>query len=168
MAEQASSSATTYSPVQLLADLRAGIWSDLATPGKAIDIYRRNVQRGYLETVDDRLNGRVEPTDEVRALLKGELRTLDRQIAAALPRTTDVVTQRHLQDARDSIQNILDPRAQRARPAALGGRVGGAAIADDVSPARVTSPGKFDFDNDPFAPNSLDCWPTYRLKPLSK
>jgi hypothetical protein len=163
MAEQASASTTAYSPVQLLADLRAGIWSELATPAKAIDIYRRNVQRGYLDVIDNRLNGGLEPTDEVRSLLKGELRLLDRRIAAAIPAATDPVTQRHLQDARDTIQTILDPRAQRTRAVAIVGRIGGAGIADESAPVRSASPSKFDFDNDPFAPTWIGCWPTYRL-----
>jgi hypothetical protein len=163
MAEQAAASPAAYSPVQLLADLRRGIWSELAAPAQAIDIYRRNVQRGYLETIDDRLNGRVEPSDEVRSLLKGELRAVDRQIAAALPRATDAATQRHLQDARDTIQNILDPRAQRTRPAAPGARGGAAAVVDPSGFRRLAFPDKFDFENDPFAPATLGCWPTYRL-----
>jgi len=162
MAEQAAASPAAYSPIQLLADLRRGVWSELAAPA-AIGIYRRNVQRGYLETIDDRLNGRLEPSDEVRSLLKGELRTLDRQIAAAIPRASDTVTQRHLQDSRDAIQNILDPRAQRTRPAAPGGRGGAAALGDASGFRRLAFPDKFDFDNDPFAPATLDCWPTYRL-----
>ena len=52
----------------------------------AIDIYRRNLHRSYLDTVDNRLNGTTEPSDEVRALLRGELRALDDEIEAALTR----------------------------------------------------------------------------------
>jgi hypothetical protein len=44
---------------------------------------------------------------------------------------TDEVTKRHLQDSRDEIAKILDPRAMRTRPggdaaAGRGGRGGGA------------------------------------------
>ena len=45
------------------------MWAELAKPGAVIDIYRRNLQRSYLGTIDDRLNGNTEPSDEVRALL---------------------------------------------------------------------------------------------------
>ena len=65
----------------------------------------------------------------MRSLLKGELRALDKQLATALPMATDEVTKRHLQDSRDEIAKILDPRAMRTRPAgagAPGGRGGGA------------------------------------------
>jgi hypothetical protein len=60
----------------------------------------------------------------VRALLKGELRALDRELQAALaaaPATADETTHRHLQDSRDEIAKILDPRAMRQRPAAPAG-----------------------------------------------
>jgi hypothetical protein len=116
-----------YPPVMFLGDLRKGIWVELDTPGAAIDIYRRNLQRSYLDQIDNRLNLGAPPSDEVRSLLKGELRALDKQLAAALPTATDEVTRRHLQDSRDTITMILDPRAMRTRatPAAGGGRGGG-------------------------------------------
>ena len=79
--------------------------------------------------MDDRLNGTTVPSDEVRALLRGELRALDVQIRKALPVVTDEVSRRHFMDARDQIAMSLDPRAMRTRtppPAgAPGGRGGG-------------------------------------------
>jgi hypothetical protein len=117
-----------YSPIRFLSELRAGVWAELAKPATPIDIYRRNLQRSYLDTVDDRLNGNTAPSDEVRALLRGELRTLAGQIQKGLPLVTDEVTKRHLQDSRDQIAATLDPRAMRTRtpPAAAvpGGRGG--------------------------------------------
>jgi hypothetical protein len=115
-----------YTPVQFLTELRKGVWAELAKPGTAIDIYRRNLQRSYLGTIDDRLNGNTEPSDEVRALLRGELRALDVEIQASIAGASDVATRRHLQDSRDQISMILDPRAMRTRTAdpAAGGRGG--------------------------------------------
>ena len=115
-----------YTPVQFLTELRKGVWVELAKPGTAIDIYRRNLQRSYLGTIDDRLNGNTEPSDEVRALLRGELRALDVEIQASIAGASDVATRRHLQDSRDQITMILDPRAMRTRTAdpAAGGRGG--------------------------------------------
>jgi hypothetical protein len=123
---------TAYPPVAFLGDLRKGVWVELDTPAQPIDIYRRNLQRSYLDVIDQRLNeGAAPPSDEVRSLLKGELRALDKQLATALPMATDEVTKRHLQDSRDEIAKILDPRAMRTRPggdaaAGRGGRGGGA------------------------------------------
>ena len=170
--QSALSPRDAYTPLQLLTDLRAGIWSELSTPTVAIDIYRRNVQRAYLDTIDARLNGGAEPTDEIRALLKGELRTMDQQIALALPKVTDTTTRRHLQDARDTIAATLDARAQRARPAGViaiigGGR--GAGPAGEFSPAETelevfSTSGRYDFENDPFLKPTAACFPDLVLR----
>ncbi len=130
MVEQvALDGAIAYTPVRFLADLRTGVWSELATPATPISIYRRNLHRSYLDAVDDRLNGNIAPSDEVRSLLRGELRALDAEIRRAAAAVTDEVSRRHLQDARDQIAASLDPRAMRTRtppPAGLlGGRGGG-------------------------------------------
>jgi hypothetical protein len=123
MVEQAAiDGPMAYTPIQFLTELRKGVWAEVAKPGTAIDIYRRNLQRSYLGTIDDRLNGNTEPSDEVRALLRGELRAVDVEIQNGMA-GTDAVTRRHLQDSRDQISTILDPRAMRTRtpdPAAAG------------------------------------------------
>ena len=127
MVEQAAlDGSLAYTPVRYLSELRAGVWAELAKPSAPIDIYRRNLHRSYLDAVDDRLNGNTAPSDEVRALLRGELRALDQQIQKALALVTDEASRRHLQDARDQIAMSLDPRAMRTRtpPAAAAGRGG--------------------------------------------
>jgi hypothetical protein len=155
--------AAAYTPVQFLADVREGIWAEVAArPVGAIDVYRRNVQRVYLDTIDDRLNGgAAEPSGEVRALLRGELRAVDRQIETALGgNLTDAATERHLRDAREQIAMILDPRAMRTRPAApaaaagRGGRGGQAG-----QPGALVSSARYDYDNDPFLLPPTTCWP---------
>jgi hypothetical protein len=120
MAEQvALDGATAYSPLQFLQELRAGVWSELAT-GAPINIYRRNLQRAYLDNMDSRLNG-SGGAEEVRALVKGEIRALDRQLQAAMATTTDSTTKMHLQDCRDEIATMLDPLVPRPTGAGGGG-----------------------------------------------
>jgi hypothetical protein len=115
-----------YPLADMLADVRRGIWSELAS-GSEIDAVRRNLQRAYLELFDAKLNGarpvRGGPTapgapvtlgvprqsSDARALLRGELTALDAQIAAALPRLRDRVTRYHLLDVRHEIRRILEP-----------------------------------------------------------
>jgi len=107
-----------YSPVRFLGDLRSGLWSELNRPEAAIDVYRRNVQRSYLNTIDNLLNGSEAPSGEVRSLLAGELRALDRALETALPGVTDESTKRHLEDSRHQIARILEQgiaRIPRAR-----------------------------------------------------
>ncbi|HKT79903.1 MAG TPA: zinc-dependent metalloprotease, partial [Vicinamibacterales bacterium] len=170
LVEQAALEQTAYTPIEFLAAVRRGIWSELATPGRPIDTFRRNTQRVYLDTIDNRLNGTVEPSDEVRSLLKGELRAARATIVAAIPAATDQATRRHLEDARDQIDNTLDPKAQRARPgtgAAAAGRGVAPGTGAIASGTNVTAPGsravlsssaRFDYDNDPFLRTPEDCW----------
>ena len=77
--------------------------------------------------MDSRLNG-GDGSTEVRALVRGELRALDRQIQTALPGVTDEMTRRHLQDCRDEIAASLDrlvPRPEGLGGGGRGGRGGG-------------------------------------------
>jgi len=170
MAEQTVMVPGAYTPLQFLGDLRNGIWAELKTPAAPIDIFRRNVQRAYIDTLDNRLNVGPAPVDEIRAMLRGELRTLDGQIAAALPRVTDAVTRRHLQDARDTIATALDPRAMRTRATGLnlllGGRGTGAAslVAGRPDDTRALTTGAYDADHDPFLEPSAACFVDYVIR----
>jgi hypothetical protein len=110
--------AAAYAPLQFLMDLRNGVWAETAKPGTAINLYRRNVQRAYLDSMDDRLNGQPAASAEVRALVKGELRMLEGQLKKAVSAAgLDEGTRRHLQDAVDQIEIILDPTIPRPAPA---------------------------------------------------
>jgi hypothetical protein len=149
-----------YTPLQFLGDLRKGIWSELGTPAVPIDVFRRNTQRAYLDTFDNRINESTATSDEVRALLKGELKTLDAQIKTAMVGVTDVATRRHLDDARGQIADILDSHAMRTPPpAGAAGRGGrGGFTSDGQVVLDSTSGGKFDFDHDPFLLPPTGCW----------
>ena len=120
--------AIAYAPLQFLMDLRAGVWTELAKPGTSINIYRRNLQRSYLDNMDQKLNATPASTPEIRMLVKGELKALERQVQAAVAAPgLDENTRRHLIDTQDEIKTILDPRVPRppADPnaaAAAGGR----------------------------------------------
>jgi hypothetical protein len=142
-----------YTAPQFLSDLRRGLWAELATPAKPIDQFRRNVQRIYLDALDARLNGAAGPP-EVRSLLRGELRSVRADIVRALPAVTDRLSRLHLEDARDQIEEILDPRAMRD---SAGGRAGGALI------ILGASDWKFDWNNDPFLRTVDTCWPDYTI-----
>jgi hypothetical protein len=113
-----------YQPTRFLADLRGGIWREVyATATPVVDVFRRNVQRAYLDILDTRIHA-TATSDEMRALLKDELRTLDGRLTLVMNGTRDAATRAHLQDARDQIARTLDPRVPRPAPAAAaaGGR----------------------------------------------
>ncbi len=115
-----------YSPIQMMRDLRTGIWSELRT-GKKIDTYRRNLQKAhidrlaYLMTAENQkkqpdFGGYRKSTvvntsqSDIRSLARAELNTLKRDIRNAIPRTSDTMSKYHLQDAEQRIDMILDPK----------------------------------------------------------
>jgi hypothetical protein len=115
-----------YSPLQFLADVRNGIWSEATKPGTAVTIYRRNLQRVYLQNMDQKINGTPAASAEIRMLVKGELGALSRQLTTAIAAPTlDESTKRHFADAKEEIATILDPKVPRPEPAAGGAPAGG-------------------------------------------
>jgi hypothetical protein len=116
-----------YTMADLLTDLRAGVWSELTTPAPRIDVYRRNLQRAYLETVAyhfqspfassgpitilflEVANSSPPFTSDVRPILRGELLELQREIRSAVGRAGDPITRLHLRDLDFEITHILDP-----------------------------------------------------------
>ena len=157
LAEQAALDGNAaYRPERFLEELRTGIWSELAAPARAIGPYRRNTQRAYLDTIDNRLNGNAPPDPEVRALLRGELRTLRARLVSAIPLAVDRASRVHLEDSRDQIDEMLDPRAMRqARGTGRGGATGPAVGSSGLAP------WQFDFANDPFQRTPDGCWVDY-------
>ena len=80
---------------------------------------RRKLQRAYLESMDQKINGTPAASAEIRMLVKGELNALSRQLQTALSSTgLDENTRRHFADAREEIATILDPKVPRPEPAA--------------------------------------------------
>ena len=144
-----------YAPTDFLADLRGGLWRELAEVDVEIDAYRRNVQRTYLDLIDDRLNGRSPAEDDARPFLRGELRALDRSIAAALAQVSDRATRLHLEDVQDQIAKTLDPSVRASAPS--GG--GSSRAFDDVNLVGALV--------DPWsglAQAGESCWPDYAIR----
>ncbi|PWU02610.1 MAG: hypothetical protein C5B52_05160 [Bacteroidetes bacterium] len=118
---------SAYKVADMMNDLKQSIWSELAAK-KPIDVYRRNLQKSYIE----RIGQIVSPPpsnfggitfsfgapaammdakkSDVISVLKGNLRALRGEIKAAMPLIQDRMTQYHLQDVLDRIENILDPK----------------------------------------------------------
>ncbi len=119
----------TYPLGEYLGDLRSGIWSELRTSSVRIDAYRRGLQRSYVELVAAKLAAPAPSTPrvsssaqtgqaitapsrgstDVKAMLRMELRTLDRDLAAAQGKAADAMTRAHLAEARWQIERALDP-----------------------------------------------------------
>lgn len=114
-----------YRVSDLLTDVRAGVWTELSSGSPRVDVFRRNLQRAYLEAVERQLNPPATPAQpaqfgqparprfagDARALLRGELAEIDDLARRALARTNDSMTRLHLRDVRMEIARILEPEA---------------------------------------------------------
>ena len=115
-----------YKATEVMDDLRRAIFSEVYNR-KATDVYRRNLQKMFVERIITLLPGgaaplslgsigitfQVSPSLNIKntdaySILKGTLRTLRNDIKAALPLTTDNMTKLHLQDLSDRITDVLE------------------------------------------------------------
>ena len=99
-------------------DLQNGIWSELYKPAPVVDLYRRNLQRAYLETLRTKLQGDSATPTDLRPVATGSLMDLQRAIDRALVKTTDADTRLHLMDSRSTIERILKAPVVVTQPAA--------------------------------------------------
>jgi hypothetical protein len=102
-----------YTPTEFLADVRVGVFGEMLQSSVKIDAYRRNLQRAYLDLVATRLNGAQPTTDDQRPMLRGQLQTISANARNAAAKAADRVTRLHLEDLRDQIAKILDPKYQQ-------------------------------------------------------
>ncbi len=101
-----------YAPLEMLGDLRQGVWSEIYDH-EAVDPYRRNLQRMYINNIASAFEndeaGRVDiATSDIRPLLRVELNTLDQDLDQASSRISDALTKAHIEDIQNRIADILD------------------------------------------------------------
>ncbi|MGE5518286.1 MAG: zinc-dependent metalloprotease [Candidatus Dadabacteria bacterium] len=120
--------ANAYTATEMITDLRKGIWSELAAR-KPIDIYRRGLQKAFVDRLVNNLTPDNSPTPVVStgrgggqtmssdysktsdaiSIVKAQLRSLQSEIRAALPVYKDAESRAHLQDINDRITEALNP-----------------------------------------------------------
>lgn len=117
----------TYQVDEMLNDVKKGVWSELTTK-KPTDVYRRNLQKAYVDALANILNPpapaqiqglpaslaalltvNVKNTD-IPSIVRAHLTALRNDIIAAIPGTTDKLTKYHLQDVSERIKRALDPK----------------------------------------------------------
>jgi hypothetical protein len=108
--QEAVDGSSAYTPTEFFGDVRRAVWSELDATAVKVDPYRRSLQRAYLDVMNDKINGRLASGSESRPLARSVLRALDTSARTALLRATDRATRAHLQDVRDQIGRILDPK----------------------------------------------------------
>jgi hypothetical protein len=123
---EARNGSGAYTLGEMLGDMREYIWGEVPR-GRNIDIYRRNLQRGYLERAEWLMTEEPPPItnpfflrfvtsvnvsqSDIRPYVRGELEVIKRDINQALNRGgLNRTTALHLRDAVVTIDRILDPK----------------------------------------------------------
>jgi len=126
MAEHAEGVSGAYTPVEMFGDLREGLFSEL-TAGEPVNLYRRNLQRAYV----DRLGGfLVEPASgsDLPALARAELTKIGELAGGA--GGADSMTAAHLADLSARAERWLEGKEPEAGSSAGRGF-------DDEDPFRI-------------------------------
>jgi len=112
---EAQNSKQAYSIRDFLQTLKTGIWYELDNHA-AIDVYRRNLQKHYVQTWINLLNpppkGSRDPDPtqtDASGIARGQLMELQAALKSALPATTDLLSKYHLQDLSERIKLALHP-----------------------------------------------------------
>ena len=106
----------SYSPGAMLADLRAGIFSELRAAQPEINLYRRNLQRSFVEQLGTFASSTSASTD-MPALARAELKRIQDE-ARKITTAKGEATIAHLADIVARIERIFEPKAGPAeRPA---------------------------------------------------
>lgn len=116
-----------YNALDMIRQLQKGIWSE-TRKGKTIDIYRRNLQKAYIERLGTLLNDRavgksasrsskygtkVEVTQsDIRSIIRGELTRLEKQLKKSRKRFKDELSRYHIEDTLVRISSILNSNIQ--------------------------------------------------------
>ena len=100
-----------YSALDMLQDVRKAVFSS-----SKVDIYKRNIQRAYVDRLEflmtetpRRSSYNVEQSD-VRALVRGELKTLQSTLRSKRNAASNKVNRYHYEDLLARVDLILNPR----------------------------------------------------------
>ena len=111
-----------YKITDLFSDMKKGIWSELSS-NKPIDIYRRNLQKSYINVLDNLLNPPPPPSipgftfpssgsskSDVSSVVRAHLVSLKKEVTAAAATIADPMSKYHLMDISKRIDKALDPK----------------------------------------------------------
>ncbi|MFY8003234.1 MAG: zinc-dependent metalloprotease, partial [Chitinophagaceae bacterium] len=120
--------AKSYGALEMLNDLQTGLFSELKT-NKAIDPYRRLLQRGYTDRLvalisnegfavqvltiglgGASLNSTDTKKTDLPSIARAQLVKLRSTVNAASVTATDTMSKIHLQDLAEKIKRALDPK----------------------------------------------------------
>jgi len=94
-----------------LRDLHDGICGELDAAPTQVDLYRRNLQRVFVELLGTQAN-RTDTGSDLPAAARAELRRLLDLVKKSVDNAKDPVTRAHLEDLSARIDRALDPRGK--------------------------------------------------------
>jgi hypothetical protein len=110
-----------YRTTDLISDLHDGIWGELAKTPVEIDLYRRNLQRAYVELLAATLDSPGADSD-LPALARAELARVLKEVKTVQDskKDTSAIARVHLEDIKNRVEQALDaiPSSPSQRPAA--------------------------------------------------
>jgi hypothetical protein len=111
--------AANYSALDMLKELRLGLWSETNT-GSNISVFRRNLQRVYLDRMTYLMTEDLDPRrsrqyfnvnqSDIRAFVRGELNALKRKLSSASKMALNTETKYHYRDCIERMNLLLDPK----------------------------------------------------------
>ncbi|WP_299122962.1 zinc-dependent metalloprotease [uncultured Winogradskyella sp.] len=111
--------ASNYSALEMLRDVRLGIWSETKSASN-VSVFRRNLQRVYLDRMAYLMTEDLDPQrsrqyfnvnqSDVRSIVRGELNQLQRTLKAASKMALNTETKYHYRDCLERIKQVLDPK----------------------------------------------------------
>lgn len=109
MAQSAdATSGEPLTPAELMLTLHQGLFAGLTEASPTIDVYRRNLQRAYVESLGAAVKASAADSD-LPALARQELHRIDTRLKQATARDLTTLIQVHVEDLRARIEKALDP-----------------------------------------------------------
>jgi hypothetical protein len=99
---------SNYSMVELFNDLQAGIFSELNASDPDLDIFRRNLQRAYVEQLASFIAPRTAARNDLQALARGKLSALETALAKQVRKKRNNTEHYHFLDLRETIRIALE------------------------------------------------------------
>ena len=99
----------TYTALQMIRDLRTGIFSE-ANYIKNTDVFRRNLQKSMIDRMGKVLNSNETKNSDIRSIMRGELEGLNFKLTLAKNRNINRITKYHYRDCLAKIKEILNPK----------------------------------------------------------
>ncbi|MDX2266551.1 MAG: zinc-dependent metalloprotease [Bryobacter sp.] len=122
---EAMDGAKAYTLSEFMTEVQGGLFRETAKPGASVDVYRRALQRNYVDHLKSLLSRPSAPASpfggfgggasswqqtDFRATTRGLLQQLSTRLATAKTTAKDAATKTHFDDLRKEIEMILEPK----------------------------------------------------------